>query len=90
MNAAAASVETRQSMMRVWMAISAVWVAFWLLIAAIVVFVGDFHPPFAGQLGPYATIVLAPPLALLMLGAVARLTFEASRKLARCEMGGDR
>ena len=32
--------ETRQAMIRVWMAISAIWIVFWLCIAAPVVIAG--------------------------------------------------
>jgi hypothetical protein len=85
MSVAAAGVETRQSMLRVWMAISAVWVAFWLLIAAVVMVAAELHPPFADEFGSYAAIVLLPPLAFLMLGALARWTFEAASRA-----GGER
>ena len=70
-------IDARQSMIRVWMALSAVWVAFWLLIAAIVfATVGARYAVFE-ELGPFAMIVLTPPLALLGLGATGRWLFEA-------------
>jgi len=71
--------ETRQAMIRVWMAISAIWVAFWLGIALVVVGTGVANP-FADRLSLFALIVMAPPLALLLLGAGARLTFEFLRQ----------
>lgn len=72
----AAGVETRQSMLRVWMAMSAVWIAFWLAIAAIVVASGAARFPLAGQFAPFAAIVLAPPLIFLGFGVTIRWAFE--------------
>ena len=71
-----AGAETRQSMIRVWLAISAVWVAFWLLIAAVIVAAMQMGSPFDADLNIFALIVLTPPLALLALGVSARLLFE--------------
>ena len=71
-----AGAETRQSMIRVWLAISAVWVAFWLLIAGGIVAAMQTGSPFDANLNVFALIVLTPPLALLALGAGARLLFE--------------
>ena len=68
--------EARQSMIRVWLALSAVWVAFWLLIAGIVLAAVEMQYPLAEELGSFASIVLVPPLALLGLGAIVRWTFE--------------
>ena len=86
---AAAGVDTRQSMIRVWMALSAVWVAFWLLIAGIVFASVDMRNPFADELGPFSLIVLTPPLALLALGALARWTFEALTRTMRAQRSAD-
>jgi len=78
----AAGAETRQSMIRVWLAISAVWVAFWLLIAAVIGVAIQQGSPFEADLNVFALIVLTPPLALLALGASARLLFEALARRA--------
>jgi hypothetical protein len=69
--------ETRQSMLRVWLAMSAVWVAFWLLIAALVAASSDIRYPFAAQIGVFAAVMVAPPAFLLVFGAVTRVVFEA-------------
>ena len=68
--------ESRQSMIRVWMAMSAVWVAFWLLITAL--FLGTIDPrnPLDENISSFAAIILTPPLALLAFGALGRWTFE--------------
>lgn len=71
-----AGVDTRQSMIRVWMALSAVWVAFWLLIAGIVWLTVGTRYPFTDELAAFSLIVLIPPIALLGIGALARWTFE--------------
>lgn len=73
---AATAGDTRQSMIRVWMALSAVWVAFWLLIAVIVLATVEMRYPLADEVGLFPLIVLTPPLALLGLGALARYSFE--------------
>ena len=80
--AAVAEGETRQSMIRVWMAISAVWVAFWLSIALIVFANVEFRYPLTDELAPFSLIVLTPPIALLVLGAVGRWAFELFARLA--------
>ena len=80
---AAAGVETRQCMIRVWMALSAVWVAFWLLIAGLVFATVEIRQPFADDLGSFSAIVLTPPLALLILGATLRWAFEQLTRPAR-------
>jgi len=67
--------ETRQAMIRVWMAISAIWIAFWVGIALVALGAGVAHP-FADQLSLFALIVMTPPLALLVLGTGVRLVFE--------------
>ena len=73
----AAGMEARQSLVRVWMAISAVWVTFWLLIATTAFAAAEVHPSFADDLPTFAFILLAPPLALLLLGIIGRSIFEA-------------
>ena len=67
--------ETRQAMIRVWMAISAIWVSFWLAIALVALGAGVANP-FADRLSLFALIVMTPPLVLLVLGAGGRLVFE--------------
>jgi len=76
----AAGTETRQSMIRVWMAISAVWVAFWLLTAGVAVAAVEMRVPIEDQLGLFSLIVITPPLALLALGAAGRLLFEVGAR----------
>ena len=68
--------ETRQAMVRVWMAISAIWVTFWLSIALVALTAGVANP-FANDLRLFSVIVMAPPVGLLVLGATFRLLFEA-------------
>jgi hypothetical protein len=69
--------ETRQSMLRVWLAMSAVWVAFWLLIAVLVAASSDIRYPFTAQIGVFAAVVVVPPAFVLVLGALSRVLFEA-------------
>lgn len=73
---AVAEGETRQAMMRVWMAISAIWVAFWLSMAALIAVAAEMTVPLAGELGLFALIILTPPLALLAVGTALRCAFE--------------
>jgi hypothetical protein len=68
--------DTRQAMMRVWMAISAIWVAFWLSMAALILVTAEMTVPLAGKLGLFALIVLTPPLTLLAVGTALRWAFE--------------
>ncbi len=72
----AVGAETRQAMLRVWMAISAVWVAFWISIAGLIVLTGSMSDPLLDRLHLVALIVIAPPLFLLALGTILRLIFE--------------
>lgn len=78
-----AGVETRQSMLRVWMALSAVWVGFWLLIAAIVLATVGTRYPLPEELAPFSVIVFTPPLSLLGLGITIRWVFEALTRRRR-------
>lgn len=73
---AIAGLEARQAMIRVWMAISATWVAFWISIATLIVATGEMTDPGAAQFRLFALIVIAPPLVLLTVGALFRLGFE--------------
>ncbi len=75
--------EARQSMLRVWMAISAVWVAFWLITAAVALTAFQPHSPINVQLGLFAIIVATPPVALLAIGALSRWIFESVALRAR-------
>ena len=68
--------EARQSMIRVWLAISAVWVAFWLIVAALVFAFFTPSDPLIFQVGIFSLIVTTPPFALLAVGAVSRWIFE--------------
>ena len=68
--------ETRQAMMRVWMAISAIWVAFWLSMAVLIAVAAEMTVPLTGKLGLFALIVLTPPIALLAIGTAVRWGFE--------------
>jgi hypothetical protein len=69
--------ETRLAMFRVWMAISGVWVVFWLLIAGIVLAADAPIGPLADRLDLIAIITLLPPLVFLALGMLVRCLFEA-------------
>ena len=80
-SANAAGMETRQCLVRVWMAISAVWITFWLLIATTAVAAAEMQRSFADDLPTFAFILLAPPLGLLLLGIIGRSLFEASFRL---------
>jgi len=73
---AVAGLEARHAMIRVWMAISATWVAFWISIATLIVMTGEMTDPGAAQLRLFAFIVIAPPVVLLGVGALFRLGFE--------------
>jgi hypothetical protein len=75
--AAVAEGETRQAMIRVWMAISAIWVAFWLCIVALIAATGEMAGPPASQFRLFALIVMTPPVVLLAFGALFRWAFEA-------------
>lgn len=75
--------ETRQAMMPVWMAISAIWVAFWLCMAALIAVAAEVTVPLDGKLGLFALIVMAPPLTLLAVGTALRWAFEMLFKKAR-------
>jgi hypothetical protein len=68
--------ETRVAMLRVWMAISAVWVAFWLSLAAITVLTEAVSNPLVARYDLLTLIVIAPPVTLLAIGTVSRLLFE--------------
>ena len=68
--------ETRHAMIRVWMAISAIWVAFWLCIAALVAVTSEMSGPLMSQLRLFALIVMMPPVVLFALGAAFRWVFE--------------
>ena len=74
-----AGIDARQGMFRVWLVISGVWIAFWLAIAAIVLFTVEMRASLASELGLYSVIVLAPPLALLGIGVLCRWVFETVR-----------
>lgn len=74
---AMAAGESRQAMIRVWMAISAIWVAFWLCIAALIVATGEMPGPLTNELRLFALIVMTPPVVLFALGALFRCVFEA-------------
>ena len=75
-NVTTVGTEARQSMMRVWLAISAVWVVFWLLIAMIVLAVVGSRNPFVEDAGLFALIIVLPPAALLAVGAILRLLID--------------
>jgi hypothetical protein len=82
-SAGVAGIDARQSMIRVWMALSAVWVAFWLLIAAIVLATVRVRYSVFEELGPFALIVLTPPVALLGVGALVHMGLELWMRVRR-------
>lgn len=69
-----AALQTRQSMVRVWLALSAVWVAFWLALASFPLIAG-MNIAFS-DVGLFAVIVTTPPLVVLAVGALSRWIFE--------------
>jgi hypothetical protein len=73
----ASGVETRKSLIRIWLAISAVWVSFWLLTATTVFAAAATLNPFIEEFGLFSAIVLTPPIALLAIGALGRFLVEA-------------
>jgi uncharacterized SAM-binding protein YcdF (DUF218 family) len=73
---AIAGLEARQAMIRVWMAISAIWVAFWISMASLIAMTGEMSDPAAAQLRLFALIVIVPPVVLLAVGALFRFGFE--------------
>ncbi len=72
--------ETRRSMLRVWFAISAVWVAFWLSISLLVMISVGTHSLLSDRAGTFVVILLAPPIVFLAGGAISRRIFEALSK----------
>ena len=62
--------DARQCMIRFWMAISAVWLTFWLLIGGIVLVTVKIPYAFSPELGSFALIVILPPAALLAVGII--------------------
>lgn len=68
--------DARKSMIRVWMAVTAVWIAFWVGIAALIATTVDLYYPLSQQTGMIALILFGPPLALLAVGVTIRWIFE--------------
>jgi hypothetical protein len=58
------------------MAISAIWIAFWIAITLPIVFYGEATTPLFEQFRLFAVIVLVPPVVLLVAGAGVRWLFE--------------
>jgi hypothetical protein len=72
-----AGVETRQAMLRVWMAISAVWVVFWLSIATVIALTSEaLASPLLERLDIIGLIVVAPPFLFLTFGVLLRCGYE--------------
>lgn len=71
-----AVLEARQSMIRVWFAISAIWVAFWLVIVVMMLTTLEPHNPQVLQFGIFCLIIATPPFALFAIGAASRWVFE--------------
>jgi hypothetical protein len=65
--------ETRRSIVIVWLTISAVWLSFWALIAALALAAAEIRQPFLGDLLSLSLFVICPPLAIFGLAVVARL-----------------
>jgi hypothetical protein len=85
--AAVAAVEARQAMVRVWMAISAIWIAFWMSMAGLTFASTEAAITLSGELTVFALILIVPPLALLAVGALLRWIFELffkKTKIAEC------
>ena len=62
--------DARQCMFRFWMAISAVWLTFWLLIGGIALLIVEIPYALSPELGSFVLIVIAPPAALLLIGII--------------------
>ena len=62
--------DARQCLIRFWMAISAVWLTFWFLIGGVVLLTVEIPSAYSAELGSFALIVLAPPIALLAIGTI--------------------
>ena len=73
----AAVLDARQSMFRVWMAISAIWVTFWIVMAGLVVAALAPHDTLVIDLSVCAAIAAVPPILLLAGGATVHLILEA-------------
>lgn len=69
--------DARQSLFRVWLAISAVWVSFWLLIAGVAVAAVQMRNPLLGQINAFTLIVALPPIVLLAAGLLCRFLCQA-------------
>ena len=69
--------DARQCMIRFWMAISAVWLTFWLLIGGIVLLNVEIPYAFTPELGSFALIVVAPPAALLAMGLIGSWAWQS-------------
>ena len=78
-----AACEARQSLFRVWLAISAVWVSFWLLIAGVAVAAVQMRNPLLGQINAFSLIVAVPPIALLAAGVLCRFLCQALPRSTR-------
>lgn len=81
--AQAAVLEARQSMLRVWMTISAVWVTFWIVIATLVVAALAPDNPLVIELSVCAAIAAIPPILLLAVGATTHLILETVAERSR-------
>ena len=62
---------TWHCLLRVWIAISAVWLAFWMAMSAVFVMMAGALNPFAGEFSAFVLLVIVPPLVLLGLCAAA-------------------
>lgn len=78
-----AVLEARQSMLQVWMAISAVWVMFWLIIAMVVCASAYPFDPLIVRFGVFILIIATPPFILLALGAALQWALEAVMRRQR-------
>jgi hypothetical protein len=65
--------EARRSMFIVWLSISAVWLSFWALIAALALAAAEIRQPFLRDITSISVLVVCPPAALLGLVVAARL-----------------
>ena len=65
--------EARRSMFIVWLTISAVWLSFWALIAALALAAAEIRQPFMRDFASFSLLVVCPPIAIFGLAVAARL-----------------
>jgi hypothetical protein len=80
--AGSAANEVRRSMFIVWLAISAVWLGFWALIATLAFSAADIELPLLRDFVSLFLLVVCPPAAIFGLVVAARVILALGRHLA--------